>query len=186
DEPREEGVLRVSELPDGAVGRAGIRGVHGWQEHRRRAGPQRPPSVSLLRDERRSGHHGVRGRSAPIEPERILEKGRLQPGRMFLVSLEEGRIIGDTELKSKLAAERPYREWLDRNLIPLSSVPEAEPPELPDAEEVRRRQIAFGYSVEDIKYILTPMARNSEEAISSMGTDTPLAVLSDRPQPLYN
>ncbi|HXU23235.1 MAG TPA: glutamate synthase large subunit [Tepidiformaceae bacterium] len=122
----------------------------------------------------------------PIEPERILEKGRLQPGRMFLVSLEEGRIIGDTELKSKLAAERPYREWLDRNLIPLSSVPEAEPPELPDAEEVRRRQIAFGYSVEDIKYILTPMARNSEEAIGSMGTDTPLAVLSDRPQPLYN
>ena len=82
------------------------------------------------------------------------KKGGCSLDEMFLVSLEEGRIIGDAELKSKLAAERPYREWLDRNLIPLSSVPEAEPPELPDADEVRRRQIAFGYSVEDIKYIL--------------------------------
>ncbi len=122
----------------------------------------------------------------PIAPEKVLHKGRLQPGKMFLVSLDEGRIIDDAELKSQLAAERPYREWLDRNLIPLASIPEAEAPQLPDAHEVRRSQTAFGYTFEDLKYILAPMARNSEEAIGSMGSDTPLAVLSDRPQPLYN
>jgi glutamate synthase (ferredoxin) len=122
----------------------------------------------------------------PIAPERVLRKGRLQPGKMFLVSLEEGRIIDDAELKSKLAAERPYARWLSRNLLPIEQIPEAETPQTPDAETLLRQQIAFGYSIEDLKYILGPMARNSEEAIGSMGTDTPLAVLSDRPQPLYN
>ncbi len=122
----------------------------------------------------------------PIEPERVLSKGRLQPGKMFLVSLEEGRIIDDAELKSKLAAERPYDEWLRTNLIPLETIPEVETPHPPDAHSLLQRQMAFGYSIEDLKYILTPMSMNSEEAIGSMGTDTPLAVLSDRPQPLYN
>ena len=121
-----------------------------------------------------------------IEPERVLSKGRLQPGRMFLVSIEEGRIIDDTELKTKLASERPYRQWLDTNLIPLESIPETEAPEIPADDELRRLQMAFGYSLEDMKYVLGPMATNSEEALGSMGTDTPLAVLSDRPQPLYN
>ncbi|MEO9254917.1 MAG: glutamate synthase central domain-containing protein, partial [Tepidiformaceae bacterium] len=121
-----------------------------------------------------------------IAPERVLHKGRLQPGKMFLVSLEEGRIIDDAELKSKLANERPYADWLAKNLIPLSTVPEAEEAHAPDPDTLLKRQIAFGYSIEDLKYILGPMGKNSEESIGSMGTDTPLAVLSDRPQPLYN
>jgi len=122
----------------------------------------------------------------PVEPSRIVHKGRLQPGKMFLVSLEEGRIIDDAELKTKLANERPYREWLDRNLLPIDEIPEVDVPAAPDADALLQQQIAFGFSIEDLKYILGPMGKNSEEAIGSMGTDTPLAVLSTRPQPLYN
>ncbi len=123
----------------------------------------------------------------PIEPERILHKGRLQPGKMFLVSLEEGRIIDDQELKSKLAAEKPYAQWLEKNLVPLQTIPEPEiaPAHITD-EALITQQLAFGYSVEDQKYILGPMAKSGEELLGSMGTDTPLAVLSDRPQALYN
>ncbi len=122
----------------------------------------------------------------PIPDEKIVYKGRLQPGRMFLVSMEEGRIIDDAELKSKLANERPYAEWLKQNLVHIDEIPEVECPQAPDAETLLQRQIALGFSIEDLKYILGPMGRNSEEAIGSMGTDTPLAVLSTRPQPLYN
>ncbi len=122
----------------------------------------------------------------PIAPERILHKGRLQPGKMFLVSIEEGRIIDDAELKAKLAAEHPYQKWLEQNLIPIESIPEVEMPASPTSATLLKQQMAFGYSLEDVKYILGPMAANSEEALGSMGTDTPLAVLSDRPQPLYN
>ncbi|MGI8927718.1 MAG: glutamate synthase large subunit [Tepidiformaceae bacterium] len=122
----------------------------------------------------------------PIAPERVLHKGRLQPGKMFLVSLEEGRIIDDSELKAKLAAALPYADWLERDLVPLASIPDAECLEPPTPAALLQRQMAFGYSLEDLKYIIGPMARNSEEAIGSMGTDTPLAVLSNRPQPLYN
>ena len=122
----------------------------------------------------------------PIAPDRILKKGRLQPGKMFLVSLEQGRIIDDTEIKAKLAAEHPYRQWLYQNLIPIESIPEVETPAPPTPATLLKQQISFGYSLEDLKYILGPMAANSEEALGSMGTDTPLAVLSDRPQPIYN
>ncbi len=122
----------------------------------------------------------------PIEPERVLHKGRLQPGKMFLVSLEEGRIIDDTELKMKLATEHPYAQWLKGNLLPIDEVPEVEAPQPPSPEVLLQQQMAFGYTIEDLKYVLGPMAQNGEEAIGSMGTDTPLAVLSSRPQPLYN
>ncbi len=122
----------------------------------------------------------------PIAPDRILHKGRLQPGKMFLVSIAEGRIIDDAEIKAKLAAEHPYREWLEQNLIPIESISEVETPAPPTSATLLKQQMAFGYSLEDVKYILGPMAANSEEALGSMGTDTPLAVLSDRPQPLYN
>ncbi|MFN0148862.1 MAG: glutamate synthase large subunit [Dehalococcoidia bacterium] len=121
-----------------------------------------------------------------IAPERVLSKGRLQPGKMFLVSLEEGRIIDDAELKSRLATERPYADWLKKNLLPLDEVPAADTPEPLRDDALRTQQLAFGYTLEDQKYILAPMARNSEESLGSMGTDTPLAVLSNRPQPLYN
>ncbi len=122
----------------------------------------------------------------PIAPERILYKGRLQPGRMFLVDLEKGRIIDDAELKTQLANEKPYAEWLKRQLRPLAALPEGEPSAPIAGAELTTQQIAFGYTLEDLKYILAPMVRNSEEAVGSMGTDTPLAVLSQRPQLLYN
>jgi glutamate synthase (NADPH) large chain len=121
-----------------------------------------------------------------IAPDQVVSKGRLQPGKMFLVSLEEGRIIDDAELKNKLATERPYAQWLKDNLLPLDDLPAADTPDALEGDALLSQQIAFGYTLEDQKYILEPMGRAGEEAIGSMGTDTPLAVLSNRPQPLYN
>ncbi|MDA0301163.1 MAG: glutamate synthase large subunit [Chloroflexi bacterium] len=122
----------------------------------------------------------------PIEPENVLYKGRLQPGKMFLVNLEEGRIVDDAELKNGLSAAAPYAQWCAEHLHALADLPEGKHPPRLTEEQLREQQIAFGYSLEDLKYIMGPMVNNSEEAIGSMGTDTPLAVLSNRAQPLYN
>ena len=122
----------------------------------------------------------------PIAPERILSKGRLQPGKMFLVDLEQGRIIDDTELKMGLAQSQPYAQWLAEHLHPLAALPAATPAPPLGHDGLLTQQIAFGYTIEDLKYILGPMVTNSEESIGSMGTDTPIAVLSKRAQPLYN
>ena len=122
----------------------------------------------------------------PVAPENVAHKGRLQPGRMFLVSLDEGRIVADDELKHEMAAARPYGQWLAENMKTMDQLPEAEPAERLLGEKLLEKQMAFGYTIEDLKYILGPMARNGEEARGSMGTDTPLAVLSDKPQLLYN
>ena len=122
----------------------------------------------------------------PIEPERVLYKGRLQPGRMFLISLEEGRIIDDAELKQAMAREKPYGEWLRQHLKTFESFPDAPAPSRVEGDDLLEQQIAFGYTVEDLKYILGPMARQAEEAVGSMGNDAALAVLSDKPQLLYN
>src|SRR5580704_12255376 len=121
-----------------------------------------------------------------IPPDRILQKGRLQPGRMFLVDTEEGRIVADEEIKLKIATEQPYRLWLDEHMVELGNVADA--PHLPEPshETVLRRQEAFGYTFEDLRIIMAPMARDGVEAVGSMGTDTPLAVLSDKPQSLYS
>ncbi|MBW3625522.1 MAG: glutamate synthase subunit alpha, partial [Armatimonadetes bacterium] len=121
-----------------------------------------------------------------IPQDQIAYKGRLEPGRMFLVNMEEGRIVGDEELKHTLATEHPYGEWLKEHMVHLTEVPEA--PEVPhfDHDTLLNRQMAFGYTIEDQKYIMGPMANNGLWAIGSMGTDTPLAVLSDMPQPIYN
>ena len=121
-----------------------------------------------------------------IAPERVLSKGRLQPGRMFLVDTEQGRIVADEEIKEEIAREHPYQEWLDANLIRLSDLPA--PTDVPTTthETVLQRQQAFGYTFEDLRILMAPMARNGIEAIGSMGTDTPLAVLSDKPQSLFN
>ncbi|HZV35940.1 MAG TPA: glutamate synthase central domain-containing protein, partial [Verrucomicrobiae bacterium] len=121
-----------------------------------------------------------------IPPDRILQKGRLQPGRMFLVDTVEGRIVADEEIKQKIASEHPYREWLDKYMVELASVENA--PHLPEPshETVLRRQQAFGYTFEDLRLLMAPMAATGVEAVGSMGTDTPLAVLSDKPQSLYN
>ena len=121
-----------------------------------------------------------------IPPEDVILKGRLEPGRMFLVDLEQGRIVDDAELKHAIATARPYGEWLREHAVSLSEVPPASHVHGPDHDTLARRQMAFGYTQEDIKYIIGPMGTAGEEAIGSMGTDTPLAVLSDRPQPIFN
>ncbi|AIQ11585.1 glutamate synthase large subunit [Paenibacillus durus] len=121
-----------------------------------------------------------------IPPENVLYKDRLRPGRMLLVDTKEGRIISDEEVKAAIASEHPYREWLDEHLIGLSELPEA--PELPNPkhDNVQQLQQAFGYTFEDLRKVLEPMASSGAEAVGSMGYDAPLAVLSDRPQRLYN
>ena len=122
-----------------------------------------------------------------VPPERVLEKQRLKPGRMFLVDTKEQRIISDEELKQQIASAHPYRQWLDDNLVhfdDLSDPPDQLPPQ--DHRVTLQRQKAFGYTFEDLRLVLGPMAMNGVPPIGSMGTDTPLAVLSDQPQLLYN
>ncbi|HEX9120236.1 MAG TPA: glutamate synthase large subunit [Terriglobales bacterium] len=122
----------------------------------------------------------------PVEPKSIKRKGRLQPGKMFLVDTVEGRIVDDKEIKERLAARHPYAEWLQQNLINIDQLPEPIRVQGPDHDTILQRQRAFGYTDEDVKAILTPMATNGEEPTGSMGTDTPLACLSDKPQPLFH
>ena len=121
-----------------------------------------------------------------IAPERILSKGRLQPGRMLLVDTELGRLVSDEEIKDQIASAKPYRSWLDAHLVQIEDLPEAPPVPEPDHQTILQRQLAFGYTLEDERFILTPMAKDGVEPLGSMGTDTPLAVLSDKPQLLYN
>jgi glutamate synthase (NADPH/NADH) large chain len=122
----------------------------------------------------------------PIAPENVRYKGRLQPGKMLLVDLERGRIVPDEEIKLQLASRQPYGEWLKKNQITLDALPD--PPRVYGFHPatIVSRQRAFGYTEEDLRMILEPMAANGEEPIGSMGTDTPLACLSDRPQPLFH
>jgi glutamate synthase (ferredoxin) len=118
-----------------------------------------------------------------VPAENVVQKGRLQPGRMFLVDTEQGRIIDDEEIKRGVVTRHPYRQWLDQHLVRLEDLPAAEPPEMPhDARALLARQSAFGYTFEDLRVLLEPMARNGVEAVGSMGNDTPLAVLSERPR----
>jgi glutamate synthase (ferredoxin) len=121
-----------------------------------------------------------------VPPEEVLQKGRLQPGRMFLVDTAQGRIIEDEEIKKTVSSERPYRKWLDEHLVHLADMPDAPEVPLPDHKTLLQRQIAFGYTNEDERIILTPMARDGVEAIGSMGNDAALAVLSSRPRLLYD
>ncbi len=122
----------------------------------------------------------------PIEPERVAFKGRLQPGRMFLVDMKEGRIVADEEIKAGIANAKPYRQWLNENLVNLDDLPAVEtaPPET--AVSLIQQQTAFGYTFEELRLLLAPMGRDGVEAVGSMGSDTPLAVLSDRPKLLYD
>ncbi|WP_133513182.1 glutamate synthase large subunit [Candidatus Thiosymbion oneisti] len=115
-----------------------------------------------------------------IPEEKIVKKWRLQPGKMFLIDLEQGRIIDDAELKSELAGSRPYRDWLHKTQIALDTLPTDVAPMAPDGETLLHAQQAFGYSQEDIKFLLTPMVLTGQEAVGSMGADNPPAVLSRR------
>jgi glutamate synthase (ferredoxin) len=120
-----------------------------------------------------------------IPDENILMKERLHPGRIFMVDTVEGRIVDDEEIKRTIAEAQPYGEWLRKNLIDIKDLPTPEVPP-PDHDTVELRQVAFGYTQEDVRLLLGPMAQHGEEPIGSMGTDTPLAVLSDRPRLLYD
>jgi glutamate synthase (ferredoxin) len=122
----------------------------------------------------------------PIEPERVAAKGRLQPGRMFLVDMQQGRIVADEEIKAQIATAQPYRAWLDQHLLDLAQVQDAPTLQSLEPSSLIQRQTAFGYTFEELRLLLTPMARDGVEAVGSMGSDTPLAVLSDRPKLLYN
>ncbi|MFP6625648.1 MAG: glutamate synthase large subunit [Deltaproteobacteria bacterium] len=122
-----------------------------------------------------------------IPPADIIQKDRLQPGRTFYVDLEEQRIIDDGEIKRSLVSQQPYAAWIRENLVRLEDLPD--PDNTEDnlkGEELERSQKLFGYSSEDLRVLLTPMALNAQEPVGSMGTDTPLACLSDKPQPLFS
>jgi len=143
----------------------------------------RPSRFWVLDDDRviMASESGV----VDVDQARVVRKGRLQPGRMFLIDTAKGRIVDDEEIKSELAAALPYGEWLEQGLVQLDDLPEPEHVVYPH-ESVVRRQETFGYTHEELKLLVAPMARTGAEAIGSMGTDTPIAVLSDRSRMLFD
>ena len=145
------GLLRVPRLADGAVGRPGVRRLHRRLPDRRGARPQRPAPEPLLGHRRRPRRARLRGRACSTSTRRrIVRKGRLQPGRMFLVDTDEHRIIEDDEIKGELAAEHPYDEWLHAGLIHLDDIPEREHIVHTHASVTRRQQV-FGYTQEELR-----------------------------------
>jgi glutamate synthase domain-containing protein 2/glutamate synthase domain-containing protein 1/glutamate synthase domain-containing protein 3 len=120
-----------------------------------------------------------------VAPEDIQRKGRLAPGKLFLVDLEEGRIVEDEEVKRKVARRRPYGEWYERSVVHIADLPDREP-RAPRIEPLRSKQLAFGYSQEDLRLVIAPMAATGEEPVASMGHDTALPVLSDRQPALFS
>ncbi|MGA1226139.1 MAG: glutamate synthase large subunit [Tamlana sp.] len=121
-----------------------------------------------------------------LDPSDIKEHGRLEPGKMFLVDMNKGRIISDEEIKNKIVSERPYKEWLNKTRLHLRDVPYTNTTCPIETIDIKTRQRLFNYTFEDIQEVITPMAMNGKEALGSMGIDTPLAVLSDKPQLISN
>ncbi len=119
-----------------------------------------------------------------VDPAHIVKKGRLEPGKIFLVDTTQGRIISDDEIKAELAAQQPYAEWLLDGLVHLDDLP-PQFPLVPQHSSAVQQQRMFGYTEEDLRMIIAPMARNAIESLGSMGTDTPVPVISDRPRMLY-
>ncbi len=144
----------------------------------------RPARYIVTKDDRviMSSEVGV----LDIPESEIIQKWRLQPGRMLLIDLEKGRLIPDEEIKRELTRAHPYKSWVKKTQIVLEDLPAAVAPMAPDPQTLLDRQQAFGYTQEDIKFLITPMAVTGQEAVGSMGNDSPLAVLSDKPKPLFN
>ena len=144
----------------------------------------RPSRYTVTRDGRviMASETGV----LPIDPANVATKGRLEPGRMFLVDLEQGRIIHDDEIKETMAARQPYGRWLKENQLHLADLPPGEPEPAPAGKYLGVEQHRFGYTAEDLKLILVPMAESGMESTGSMGDDIPLAILSKRPRLLYD
>lgn len=122
----------------------------------------------------------------PVKPENVLKHWRLQPGKMLVVDLEQGRIIDDEEVKRSIIDQKPYREWVDNNRVTLDDLPASPSKRQPDHKTLLQRQAAFGFTTEDIHDMIVPMLMKGQEPIGAMGNDSPLAVLSDKPQLLYN
>ncbi|HVA96383.1 MAG TPA: glutamate synthase large subunit [Candidatus Acidoferrales bacterium] len=122
----------------------------------------------------------------PLPPRQILTKGRLRPGRMLLIDTKRKKIIADEELKETIAMQKPYNEWLTKYRIRLEDIPNPRPQKIKTEKDLVQRQQLFGYTVEEQRIILTPMAKTGKEAMGSMGNDTPIAVLSQKPQMLFN
>src|SRR5271157_4384025 len=120
-----------------------------------------------------------------LDPAKVVRRMRLQPGRMFLVDTTQGRIVSDEEIKAELAAEHPYRDWLDNGLIGLEELPQGKYVRMPH-DRLVLRQLSFGYTYEELNLLVAPMARAGAEPIGSMGTDTPVAVPSQRPRMLFD
>ena len=120
-----------------------------------------------------------------LDPLTVVEKGRLRPGRMFLVDMKEGRIVPDDEVKERVYSAKPYKKWLDENRVFLKDLPEAANATSVEEKRILERQLAFGYTYEDLRMLLGPTASSGVQPIASMGNDTPLAVLSDKPKHLY-
>jgi glutamate synthase domain-containing protein 2/glutamate synthase domain-containing protein 1/glutamate synthase domain-containing protein 3 len=120
-----------------------------------------------------------------VAPEHVQRKGRLAPGKLFLVDLEDGRIVEDDEIKRRIGRRKPYTEWYESSVVHIADLPDREP-RVPRIEPLRSKQLAFGYSQEDLRLIIAPMAAKGEEPVASMGNDAALAVLSDRQPPLFS
>ena len=144
----------------------------------------RPSRYSVTKDDYviMSSETGV----VEIAPENVEFHGRLEPGKMFLVNMEEGRIVNDEEIKEEIAQRHPYKTWLDNNLVHLKDIPYNDCPLFLGEATLEKRKSVFGYTLEDINTIILPMGKNAKEPIGSMGSDTPIAVLSERPQLIYN
>ncbi|MBL8912165.1 MAG: glutamate synthase large subunit, partial [Archangium sp.] len=144
----------------------------------------RPARYVVTRDDRviLASEAGV----LDVPPEQVVRKGRLQPGRMFLVDTVEGRILEDADVKNEIVNRWPYRKWLDRNVFTFDELPPADPSPRLTGDELARQQRAFGYSDEDLRLLLAPMAETGKEPTGSMGQDAPLAVLSDRAPSLFD
>lgn len=121
-----------------------------------------------------------------IDPKTVIKKGRLEPGRMFLVDMKEGKIVDDSELKKEISLEQPYGDWLKENRLHLSELPLNSEVTKDNYETIENRQQAFGFTFEDLRFLLSPSAKSGKQPLGSMGNDAPLAVLSDQPQLLYN
>ncbi len=121
-----------------------------------------------------------------IAPENVEFHGRLEPGKMFLVNMLEGRIVNDEEIKEDIAKRHPYKKWLDKNLVHLADIPYNDCPLFLGESSLEKRKSVFGYTLEDLNTIILPMSKTAKEPIGSMGSDTPIAVLSERPQLIYN
>ena len=121
-----------------------------------------------------------------IDPKNIEHHGRLEPGKMFLVDMNKGRIVKDEEIKESIVSKHPYKQWLDKNLVHLRDIPAKKGPIKHREDTLEKRQVVFGYTEEDLRIIIQPMAQLGKEPIGSMGNDSPIAVLSERPQLIYN